>query len=308
MILILTCSFDTTTDLLIPYWNGLPVFRFNIDLWRDYSWSIGPSGFNLVDPLQRVCQEHEVGAVYLRKLLFNPPRIDVLATGSEEGWCREEVTEVWEGIRDWAHHTNRLALVHPAPTGRWNKIRQMRAGVDYFRVPQWLVCHGTSPPDLPSPTVVKTFGTAPPGCGGIVTVQQVEPGLLDRRYPWFLQKLVEGATHDVTVAHVVGRNFAFETPRDGQSDIDCRLATFENRALWTRCELSPEEEAAVNAFMHCTGYSFGRLDFLRDRDGLWFLEVNPNGQFGWLDPDGKEGLLQAVADEVLTVHQRTFPV
>ena len=308
MILILTCSYDTTTDLLLSYFGSVPVFRFNIDLWRDYSWDIHPSGFSLRDPTGRVCEESDTGVVYLRKLFFNPVRIDMPADGCEEGWCREEVTHVWEGLRDWAQHTGRLALVHPSPAGRWNKIRQMRVAAQYFRVPDWLVCHGTSICQTPSPTVVKTFGSAPPGGGGLVMVKKVEASSLDTRFPWFLQKQIVEAMHDVTVAHVAGRNFAFESVRETHGEVDCRLPTFDDRAKWQRCELSAAYDAAVSSFMKATGYSFGRLDFLRDATGLWFLEVNPNGQFAWLDIQGKEGLLRAVVDEILKVHQKNCPV
>lgn len=29
--------------------------------------------------------------------------------------------------------------------------------------------------------------------------------------------------------------------------------------------------------------NYGRLDFIQDKEIFYFLEVNPNGQFGWLD-------------------------
>jgi len=45
--------------------------------------------------------------------------------------------------------------------------------------------------------------------------------------------------------------------------------------------------------------SFGRLDFLLDDEKrYWFCEVNPNGQFAWLDLSGEYGLLQAVINEI----------
>jgi hypothetical protein len=49
---------------------------------------------------------------------------------------------------------------------------------------------------------------------------------------------------------------------------------------------------------------FGRLYFLLDDQQYWFCEVNPNGQFAWLDLKGKNGLLQAVVSEIspLTAH------
>jgi hypothetical protein len=47
--------------------------------------------------------------------------------------------------------------------------------------------------------------------------------------------------------------------------------------------------------MTTLGLKYGRLDFLKDENNRWwFLEVNANGQFAWLDLDGSRGLLDAV--------------
>ena len=42
------------------------------------------------------------------------------------------------------------------------------------------------------------------------------------------------------------------------------------------------------------GLVYGRLDFLLTADDTVFLEVNPNGQFGWLDTPGNWPLHRAV--------------
>ncbi len=307
MILILTCSFDQTTDLLLPLLGDVPIFRFNIDLWRSYSWVINNSGFRLRDHIGRTCDESEVGAVYLRKLLFNPARIDVPAGGSEEDWCRHELVHVWEGIRDLSHGNAKLAVVCPSLTGGWNKMRQMRVAAGFFRIPEWQIHQGAGTCTFTEPTVVKSLGSSAVGEGSLVMVKQVDHRSLSPGFPWFVQQLVKSATHDVTVAHIKGRNFAFEFSRDGFDGVDCRIPTFQGTASWKRTTLSPEEDTAITAFMMTTGYTFGRLDFLRDEAGLWFLEINPNGQFAWLDPQGTEGLLKAVADEILLTHRRSMP-
>jgi hypothetical protein len=304
MILILTCSFDQTTDLMIRLLQDVPVFRFNIDLWNSYSWVIDGSGYELRDCLGRECHESQVGAVYLRKLIFDPARIDVPAGGSEEDWCRHELLQVWEGIRDLAHETGKLAVIQPSLTGGWNKMRQMRVATRFFNVPDWRVHQGTGTCTFTKPTVVKTLGATAVGDGGLVMVKRVVHTSLNPGFPWFVQELLESATHDVTVAHVRGRNFAFEVSRDSFDGEDCRMPTFHGTASWTRTNLSQEECKTITAFMMITGYTFGRLDFLRVKGGLWFLEVNPNGQFAWLDPQGSEGLLQAVADEILSTHAK----
>ncbi len=149
MILILTHSRDVTTDLLLDRFQGVEVFRANIDLWRDYRWSLEPEGFWIEDPVGRICLDREVKAVYLRKLLFDPVYLDVPAEGSEEFWCREQVVHLWEGLRDLAQQDGRLALVKPSSLGRWSKIRQMRLAAQFFSVPQWQIRHGNLPETNP---------------------------------------------------------------------------------------------------------------------------------------------------------------
>jgi glutathione synthase/RimK-type ligase-like ATP-grasp enzyme len=50
--------------------------------------------------------------------------------------------------------------------------------------------------------------------------------------------------------------------------------------------------------MNEMGLHFGRLDFLWGTDGYHFLEVNTNGEWAWLDTEGRYGLLQKVIEEI----------
>ncbi|MDP2295134.1 MAG: hypothetical protein Q8M24_06680, partial [Pseudolabrys sp.] len=54
----------------------------------------------------------------------------------------------------------------------------------------------------------------------------------------------------------------------------------------------------IFAFMHEMGLQFGRLDFLKGSNGYYFLEVNTNGGWAWLDTQGCHGLLLKVVMEV----------
>ena len=305
MILILTNSHDVTTDYLLPHLTPhADIFRFNIDLWHDYSWSIDALGYELRDPAGRTCRESETGAVYDRKVMFLPPRIDTPAEGCPEAWLRNEVLLIWSGIKDLAVHNGKCALVHPSPHGTWYKMRQMRLASEFFPVPAWQMLHHT-PVRLTGDTVCKTNGVEPIGNGQILTVNKVDPAKLDTSYPWFLQKCLSEATHDVTVVYVNGKLFASEMLRG--STTDCRIATFNNTSTWIPCELTPEQQTAICRMMHRSGLSFSRLDFLRDADGtLHFLEFNPNGQYAWLDLHNERGMFTAIAEEILQVQNRNI--
>ena len=111
----------------------------------------------------------------------------------------------------------------------------------------------------------------------------------------------------IGIAWVDGGIFAYELSRDGFDGTDCRIPSVSHNRPWLPFKLSTDEHRAISAFMEATGYSFGRLDFLRDNRGLLFLELNPNGQFAWLDPHGDNGLLDAVAEAVRKVHISNRP-
>jgi len=293
MLLILTNSQDITTDRLLPLLRGVPVFRFNLDAWRSYRWTFDGNGFSVRDAGGRVCTRADLRAIYYRKPMFLE-LIDLPAGGSPEAWSRAEVERLWQDLYEEMAVAGRALLVHPG-RGQWYKPRQMRAAAKYFPVPRWWLAQGEIPPGLPPQVVAKCLTAQTLGGHKQLFVRETETARLDPAHPWFLQEKIP-ATHDVTVACVSGRLFAYELDRSLFSETDSRLPGLVQRMPWRRAKLAPAAQTAIRAFMKETGLDFGRLDFLRTADGkLWFLELNPNGQFAWLDPDGKEGLLRAVA-------------
>ncbi len=300
MLLVLTHSGDHTSSDLLSKLHGIPLFRFNIDLWKHYRWEVGGDSFRIQDPTGRVCEENGTYAVYLRKLFFDPVYIDIPAGGSEEAWRREELVQLFNGIRDLAYASGKLALVKPARFA--SKVRQMRLAKRWFPVPEWKAFHEVNPRGFSAGTVVKSFAATPVGSGAHLLVKEVDAGCLSAEFPWFVQEK-SPATHDVTVVFVNGRLFAYELLRDFDG-VDSRLATVINEAIWPPCELTQDDAVGIRAMMKEMGLEFGRFDFLRVGGRLWFLEVNPNGQWGWLDPNQDNGLYQAVAEEIRAVWER----
>ncbi len=53
--------------------------------------------------------------------------------------------------------------------------------------------------------------------------------------------------------------------------------------------------------MNRLGLRFGALDFLVTPDGEWyFLEINPNGQWAWIEQETGLPISDAIADALLT--------
>ena len=112
-----------------------------------------------------------------------------------------------------------------------------------------------------------------------------------------MQERIEGE-EEVTVVYVDGKTYAASAPRNSFDTEDSRKTLMEKPRAWPRCELSTADERAIKGFMYETGYRFGRFDFIRKDGELWFLELNPNGQWAWLDQNNEHGLVSMVADAI----------
>lgn len=188
-------------------------------------------------------------------------------------------------------------LIDPLHESRFPKPLQLTVAQNWFRVPDWSIRVGAADTRL-SPVVSKAFAPEPvKGDRGLTTRKVDRPEQLDPSYLWFLQRMV-AATHDATVVYCRGRIWSFKltNQRDG-SWVDWRPRMANHLpAAWQRCDVTQGLESAIRGYMEQLGLNFGRLDFLVDEQAdWWFLEVNPNGQFGWLDPDDRFGVYSEFA-------------
>jgi hypothetical protein len=98
---------------------------------------------------------------------------------------------------------------------------------------------------------------------------------------------------DVRVVMMEDRiySFALRTP---ENSLDWRFDAAVRNLSVEIVRTPPEVEAGLRLFRQKTGACFGVMDFAVDRTGTWwFLEINEEGQFLWLDRFNPEaGLLQ----------------
>ena len=304
MLLIYTTSFDTTVDLLLHRMGPEQCFRYNFDLWRDYKLEVSDGRFRIEDPSGRSIDDFRVRKVLYRKP-FVTKDIDVQIDISEQdAYCEEEL---WYALREiinllWA--ADKIVLVEPRADMRAGKFVQMQLARRYFAVPEYHFGYGRTGPFLGGrPTIVKSLtfesvtGKAEPR---VVYTTRVPDDELSPAFPWMIQEYIEAQT-DVTVAFVRDQLFAFELDRMPflNLTVDWRELPAEATAtMWRPHALPTWMDKAVFAFMRDLNLHFGRLDFLHDGSRYVFLEVNPNGQWGWLDTEGKHGLLEKIIAEV----------
>jgi glutathione synthase/RimK-type ligase-like ATP-grasp enzyme len=99
---------------------------------------------------------------------------------------------------------------------------------------------------------------------------------------------------DVRVT-VVGANCfaAVHEPADEAPMLDWRLG---DQSGWAPYELPHRVALACARLTHDLGLAFAGIDFVVDEaDHLWFLELNPNGEWGWLQRSGLP-IAEAIAD------------
>lgn len=299
MLFICTCSQDTTTDILLQHLQNLSAFRFNIDKPEDYTWDFSRQQFEIASPKNAASiTSRSISSFYLRKPTYFE-MIDVPKHGCLENWCRQETTALFKDFYRECER-RRLTTVLHSQSSQHGKLRQMLVAENYFKVSNWHIFHGILPTELTrGHWVAKALTGTPVGKGKMFFVKEVNPTMLDLSYPWFLQEKIDGED-EVTVVYVNGKLFAYDYPRAAvEKTNDVRLASLEDPSRWEPCKLTTAEESAIRGFMAETGYRFGRFDFIRKDGELWFLELNPNGQWAWLDEKNENGLISAIADAII---------
>jgi hypothetical protein len=299
-LLILTNSFDVTTDLLLQRLGDVPVFRLNLDQMDRYALRLDSDGFHVSDPTGRTVTSETVGKAYWRKPFNAETEEGDVLTDYVVAEMRYVLAEMVNLL--WAE--KKLVLVEPFAERRTGKLMQLRYAQGLFTVPAHEVVLNRSP--FGDSVVVKSLSNERVG-SNVFYSTVVRSCDLDPRYPWFAEQYIE-ATHDVTVVFVRGRMFAFSIKRDFlDKTIDWRACMFESQN-WSSHPLCAELSAAIAEYMRRLKLDFGRLDFLLDVHGqYWFCEVNPNGQFAWLDLGADHGLLAAVTDEISPSTKR-YPI
>lgn len=304
MLLIYTTSYDTTVDLLLHRLGREECFRYNFDLWRDYDLALDSSGFRIEDPTGRSIDDRRTTKVLWRKPFQTRDLGGEVEITDQDAYCEQEL---WYALREmvnllWA--AGKIVLVEPRADSRVGKFVQARVAQRYFRVPPYQFRCGNGAERFADRQVVAKSLTSE-SMGGVADksvlyATKVSAADLDQSFPWMVQEYVS-AERDVTVAFVRDRLFAFELDRRPFLDrtIDWRELPVDAVAGdWTPHELPPAQADAIFRFMSDLSLQFGRLDFLYADGQYFFLEVNPNGQWAWLDAEGAHGLLDKVVREV----------
>lgn len=297
MVLILTTSYCFTANTLIDVLGRLsePVFRLNVDRYWEYKFLFTDNHFEIINKQGDVVHSHETTQIVSYKAhltideAFDP---DLSITNAK--WVRSTLNYIVYSLVRWAIQNSCLKLWTPFEIF-YPKTFQMDIARQYFSVPSYNIYWGFVMKS--KNMIVKPLIGRPLEDHGSLYAKIVDVNSLSSDYPWFTQKIASG-NRDATVLYINGRVhcYQFATERKGLTDWRVTQGTEINR--WIDWDVGDGFEIKVKNFMKAIGLKFGRLDFIIGGTEPQFLEVNPCGQFGWLD-DEEQTLHQEVAEAIL---------
>jgi len=120
-----------------------------------------------------------------------------------------------------------------------------------------------------------------------------------RLTPGIFQERVEKA-YELRVTVVGSKIFSvkIDSQKNREAQLDWRRALHD--VGYAAVELPREVEAKILAFMRTFGLFYGAFDFIVTPDGRYvFLEINPSGQYMWLECAADLGITAALADALM---------
>ncbi len=298
---IYTNSLDMTADLLISRIGTEEIFRFNVDLWREYKIKIDHAGLSIENSAGRLITGNDIVKFCWRKPFMSQYLYPQRKIPSELVYMEEELTYAMRDMVNLAWSEGKIVLVEPLADSRVGKFVQLKVGAKYFNIPPYKFVSGS--PDFFEPgksSIVKSLTSKRVNKDSVLYTTKVQEDQLDPSTPWMIQDYLP-ASWDVTVVFVRDRMYGFELNRDGflNKTVDWRETGGPEAAdAWRRHQLPKPLEDSICSFMSDLGLHYGRLDLLYTGDEYYFLEVNPNGEWAWLDFYGEVGLLGKMIEEV----------
>ncbi|MCX5194436.1 ATP-grasp ribosomal peptide maturase [Streptomyces sp. NBC_00249] len=305
-VLVATEADDVTADMVITELNrrGVPVVRFNpadigdgLTVSARYGIRPAHAAGRLLTP-SRTARLDDVRAVYWRRPTWPAfPHLSPDDARFAAAQTRYGLGGVLHALDDplWVNHPLRSAEADYKPH---QLALAQRLGL---AVPPTLITNDPTEARefvAAQPVVIhKTLRATPYQRDGVPVVSWAEPVTADeiddrvRVVPHLFQVRVDKVC-DVRVLIVGRRVFAVRIESDL---LDWRR---DYSALtYSAVTLPTSLEAALLAFLDAFGLASGSFDLAVDRDGAhWLLELNPNGQWGWLAEQTELPMAAAFAD------------
>jgi ATP-grasp ribosomal peptide maturase len=314
VVAILTRCFDPTADQVVEELNqrSVPVFRVDpgdFPQQVEFSALLGDGGWSAtLTTARRKLSAAEISGIYYRR----PSRFAFPPAMSEpdQRWARAEARMGFSGVLAslpcWLNHPARIEACEYKPVQLGAAVR---AGL---KVPRTIVTSdpeaarqfAASVPQVIYKPMASAYVEQADGTRRVLYTSLVDPAdLADPAIALTAHLFQERIEHEVAIRLTVVDNSFFACairPGSAAARMDWRA---DYPALSYSVTGVPEPvRSAVAALMADLGLRFGALDFLVRADGEWvFLEVNPNGQWAFVEDATGLPIASALADALTGV-------
>lgn len=308
--LLITDTGESTADLLVMEMRrrGKPCLRWNLDRFpvgSSLSTRVGDTSCEtLLSSDGRRLALSDVGSIWCRS--FVPTGFPADFNAADRKFAEVEAARALDSLLSlpgivWINHPHRYVLANSKPA----QLKMAReVGLS---IPETLI---TNEPEAvrafiaeaPGPVVYKCFSQwldLPEGQAqytGVVTAAQIGQLDLIRATPGVFQHYAEKA-FELRVTVVGDRIFAgrINSQANETSKIDWRHRPFDMDPV--PYALPEAIGTSIRAFMAGFGLVYGAFDFIVRPDGRYvFLEVNPGGQYMWVEAATHMPITEALAD------------
>jgi ATP-grasp ribosomal peptide maturase len=308
-VIILTDSFDPTADRIVERLTERSVELFRCDI-AEFPERLSVSATLLKDRFwsgKLATDRREISLDELTGIYYRRPTSFELHPGMSAGerhWAGRQARMGFGGllasVGPWLNHPHRIGFAEYKPT------QLAYAGCCGLRVPR---THVTNDPESAAKFVADLDrAVCKPFAGGgvndtdgfrqvftrLITAEDCATDAISRTMHLFQEWIPKA--YDVRVT-VVDDNF-FGVRIDAESasgEVDWRsdYTALNYRPIQIPAEIQERIRGLLDEF----DLRFGALDFSVTDDGSWwFLELNPNGQWAWLEDETGLPISEAIAD------------
>lgn len=279
-ILIITCSYDKTVDYIIDrYKNDADFFRFNVDSFADYRITITQTSWKITYGNYSITKD-TVSSIYYRKPSF--PDVSGFAL-EYQNMIKSDILALIDGI---VNSFDGTVLTKPYLLRRAeNKIFQLiYVQNKSILVPDSFIGNSNGWTDIEKQKIIK-----PVSVGKIETLNGsaiIQTNLMHENdeydslelTPIYIQEYLH-KSFEVRITVIDNDYYAVKIISD--NNIDWRAGDNNQYEL---IDIPADVKNTIRTMMNDFQLRFGAFDYIVDNNGKWyFLEINPNGQWQWLE-------------------------
>lgn len=279
-ILIITSSIDYTVDYIIAKYTNINFFRLNVDMLQYYNISINENKWS-ISTIEWTINSYLIDSIYYRK-----PRLPNLSDYEPKyiNMIQKDIVAVIEGL---ANSFDKYILSRPYILHKCeNKIYQLQLATKVgFRMPKSTITNDTDYAQnfIDDCTIIKPLTT-----GKIIFGDNVEI---------YQTNIIESVNQDINKTPIymqeyINKKYEIRATFVGEL-VFCVKILSSNKVDW-RDENSTNTYELIDMpieiydqcikLMSLFEIDFGAFDFIVDDKDNWiFLEINPNGQWLWLE-------------------------